>query len=165
MIYDVWLKGSVDNFCRQSYPSSDHKRELICQEFAKLKKLCIVEPSSGSYMPFCSPALLIAKSDNSACLETDFGILNSSCVISFPHLDEHLTRIGEMSSHFFGSILLIGQSLSQQIRVNCIITYTCLRAFITQLTAYVFCHLDFHICYADDVALLGSSKNSTLKNS
>ena len=186
LIYDIRLKTNADNFYRQPYRSSDHERELMRQEIAKLIKLGIVEPSSCSYVPFCSPALLVAKSDNSARLVTDFRILNSSCAIdhfSFPRLDELLTKIGKMSPQFFGSFDLADSFFQIPLNPECkgLTTFTTepgklynyLRlpqglhnspAALAKLTANVFGQLDFLICYADDMALLASSKDEYFAN-
>ena len=85
MVYDVRLKRDADNFYRQSYKSSDHESYLMCQEIAKLLKLGIFETSPCSYVQFCSPALLIAKSDKSAQLVTDYRLSTKTVqLIIFP---------------------------------------------------------------------------------
>ena len=106
LIYHIKLKPDADNFFRQAYKSSEHERILMRQEIAKLMKLGIIEESPKSYVPFCSPALLVAKSDKSARLVCDFRLLNSCVKIDhhvFQRIDEILSKIGRIQPQFFGS--------------------------------------------------------------
>ena len=186
MVYDVRLKRDADNFYRQSYKSSDHERYLMRQEIAKLLKLGIIEPSPCSYVQFCSPALLVAKSDKSARLVADYHLLNKNCTIdhfSFPRLDEILTKIDKMSASVYASFDLAYSffqiPLTPENKGLTTFTtephkfYNYLRlpqglynspAALAKLISNVFGHLDFLICYADDIALLSTSKADHFEN-
>ena len=102
LIYHIRRKPDAEHFYRKPFRSSDHEKELMRKEITKLG---IVEVSSKNDVPYCSPSMLVAKSDNSARLISDFRILNSCTKVDhyvFPRLDEILTRIGKMWPMYFG---------------------------------------------------------------
>ena len=186
LIYHIRLKPDAEHFYRQPFRSSDHEKELMRKEITKLIKLGIVEVSSKNYVPYCSPSMLVAKSDNSARLISDFRILNSCTKVDhyvFPRLDEILTRIGKMRPMYFGQFDLCDSfyqiPLSEESKELTTFTteshklYNYLwlpqglhnsPAALAKLTDNVFGQLDFLITYADDMVLLGQSKEAYFQN-
>ena len=186
LIYDIRLKHDAESFYRQPYKSSDHERVLMRQEIAKLIKLGIVEESGKHYIPFCSPALLVAKSDNSARLISDFRLLNSSCKVDhyvFQRIEDILTKIGKMQPSYFATFDMCDSffqiPLSDDSKPLTTFTtephklYQYVRlpqglhnspAALAKLTDRVFGHLDFLIAYADDMAITAKTKDEYFKN-
>ena len=179
--YKIRMKDDAEHFFTQAYKVSDFEREILTQELSKLLKLGIIERANdGGYVPMCSPALLVAKTDNSARLVSDFRKLNSSMIPhheSFSTISELLNRIGHSEAKFYSSFDIQDSFWNVRLHPDSR-DYTTFTPFsktmyryarmpqgiknapaaLQSMTNAIYGDLEFLLMYADDLLLLSSSK-------
>ena len=156
------------------------------QEIDKLLQLGIIEPVNKSYVPYCSPCILVARADQSARPVLDYRVLNTNVLTdhtSFARIDDILTRIGAMAPQYFGQYDFTDSffqiRLKEESRPLTTFTTEAGRMYwfrkvpmglnnspsaLTQLTNAIFGHLDFVISYADDVICCAKTKEEYFRN-
>ena len=94
--YQLKLKENASLLCKQPYQLSVHEKELMKKEIDKLLKMNVIEPVTDPYVPFCAPAILVAKRDKSARPVIDYRHTNQSLKLDhvpFPRISDILNRV------------------------------------------------------------------------
>lgn len=186
LTYTIKLKDDSTNCYQQPYRGSEHERKLLRNEISKFLKLGIIEKIDKSYVKWCSPTILVSKSDKSSRLVVDYRRLNASLVVdnfSFPRIDDILSKIGHKQGTFFGNFDLADSffqvPLSEESKI--ITTFSTepgyLYAFkklpqglrnspsaLSSLIAAIFGDLEFLCHYADDMIIFAKTKEEYFVN-
>ena len=185
--YRIRMKKDAEHFFKQAYRVSAFEKDILKEELAKLMKLGIVEKANSSgYIPMCSPALLVAKSDQSARLVCDFRKLNQSMIPhheSFATIAELLSRIGHANPKYLSSFDLADSFFNIRLHEDsrdyttftpysqCMLRYARVPqglknapAALQAMTSAVYGDLQFVLMYADDLLIMSHSKSSLFSN-
>ena len=97
--YDIKIKENADHVYRQPFQISPEQEKIMREMIKRLLKLGIISENKELYVPFLSPALLVAKKSGQGRLAVDYRQLNLQllhCPSSFPTINGLFKKIGKI---------------------------------------------------------------------
>ena len=97
--YDIKIKENADHVYRQPFQISSEQEKIMREMIKRLLRLGIISENKELYVPFLSPALLVAKKSKKPRICIDFRQLNLQllhCPRSFPTINGMFKKIGKI---------------------------------------------------------------------